>query len=604
MKNFLKSIITRVIGDVIAAMVLVFLFVMFIQVTTRGIQAGKESIENNSILHVKIRGPIYDKMRALDLEAILNSRERGQGLYELTRAIEIAKNDNRIKGIYLEIRAFDAGWSSVQSLRKALLDFSQSKKFVYAYADAYNEKGYFLATAADKIFLEPNGDLELNGLAMSEFFLKGLFEKLEVQPRIFRVGKFKAAIEPLILDKMSAENKLQNQMLLNDIWSEARKSYVAVSKKTNEELDQLVNNLEISSAESALKNNLVHQLAYEDEVIELMKSKTTGKDKDLNIVGPIHLIKDEKQKNILKKQKNKIALIFAEGEMTMGESSKNSMGSETLVAELQEAEEDKDVKAIVIRVNSPGGDALAADVIWREVSRIDKKIPVLVSMGDVAASGGYYMSAGARYIMAEPTTITGSIGVFGVMPYTEKLFRNKLGISFDGVSTHAHSDLSNSNRQMTDVESKFIQSSVERVYKRFLEVVQKGRNFQNPKEVEEIAEGRVWSGLKAKEIGLVDELGNLKNTITKAAQMAQLGSNYQVEVVPKDEEKMMMLFEKYFGESIEERVYSWLGFQFTGLSLNGLKTTLGYLGLTSIQNTPASLKSGVYTRMESDFSIN
>jgi protease-4 len=585
MKNFLKAVLSRAIGTLLGWLAFVVVIAIAVNFMSRNYQSGNEPITSNSILHLRIKGTMRDKLHSMNIESLLGSHDRGMGLYEMTLAIDAAKNDSRFKGIYLDIRPFEAGWADLQSLHKALEDFAKSKKFIYAYADAYSEKSYYLATAADKIFVEPNGEVEMNGLSMNEMFLKGLLDKLDVQPRIFRVGKFKAAIEPLILDKMSIENRAQNQMLLHDIWSENRKQISAVSQKSPEQIDQLVNDLKIGSAKSAKEYGLVHQLAFEDEVVELLKAKTVGKDHELKIVGPMHLLKDQSQKKpSLLKSKNKIALIFAEGEISVGESGPESIGAESIVADLEDAAEDKEVKAIVLRINSPGGDALAADVIWREIEKVDKKIPIIVSMGNVAASGGYYMAAASRYIFAEPTTITGSIGVFGIMANTEKFFKNKLGVSFDGVVTHQHADIGNSNRPMTETESKFIQSSVERVYARFLDVVRQGRNFKDIKEVAEIAEGRVWSGTKAKEVGLVDELGGLSTAIEKTALIAKLTKPYRIEIYPKDEERFFQLFERYFGDSLEEY-----------LSLKVSASTLSLL--QNLRGRSELLKSGVYTRM-------
>jgi len=594
MKNFIKSVLARAIGTFLGWMAFVIFIIVIVNLMSHNIQSVNEPILNNSILHLKIKGHMHDKLQGIDIESFLSSRDRGMGLFELNEAIAAAKNDPRIKGIYLDIRSFEAGWADLQSLHWSLEDFAKSKKFIYAYADSYSEKSYFLATAADKIFIEPNGEVEFNGLSLSEMFLKGLLDKLEVQPKIFRVGRFKAAIEPLILDKMSVENRAQNQALLNDIWSEARKQISAVAQKPPEQIDKAVNDLQVSSAKSAKDLGLIHQLAFEDEVLDLMKAKTVGKDHELNVVGPIRLLRDQLQKSAsAKKNKNKIALIFAEGEITSGESGKGTIGSESVVDDLEDASQDKDVKAIVLRINSPGGDALAADVIWREVEKVDKKTPVVVSMGDVAASGGYYIAAASRYIFAEPTTITGSIGVFGIMANTEKFFKNKLGISFDAVNTHRFADIGNSNRLMSEEETKFIQSSVERVYARFLEVVRAGRNFKDIKEVAEIAEGRVWSGLKAKEIGLVDELGGLPTAIEKTALIAKVSKPYRLEIYPKEEERVMQFLERYFGDSLEEFLKIKMQVSFENSKIFR-RLAESFNGLSDQANI---LKSGIYARM-------
>ncbi len=594
MKNFIKTVLARAIGTLIGWVAFFVLIAIIINLMGRNMQSVNDPITTNSILHLKMKGLMHDRMQSMDLEGLLSSRERGMGLFEMIEGISIAKTDPRIKGVYIDIGSFESGWADLQSLHRALDDFAKSKKFIYAYANSYSQKAYYLATAADKIFVEPFGEVEMNGLEMNEMFLKGLLDKLEVQPKIFRVGRFKAAIEPLILEKMSPENRAQNQQLLNDVWSEARKQISSVTQKSPEVIDKAVNSLQVSSAASAKEMGLVQQLAFEDEVLDMMKAKTVGKDHDLNTVTPIRLVKDQTDKGLsIRKGKNKIALIFAEGEISSGESGKGSIGSESIVSDFEEAQADKEVKAIVLRINSPGGDALAADVIWREIQKVDKKIPVVVSMGDVAASGGYYMAAASRYIFAEPTTITGSIGVFGIMANTEKFFKNKLGVSFDGVTTHEHSDIGNSNRPMTDMEANFIQSSVERVYARFLDVVKTGRNFKDVKEVAEIAEGRVWSGMKAKEVGLVDELGGLTSAIEKTAVIAKIGKPYRLEIYPKEEERFLQFAEKFFGDSLDDMLSLKLKSTFSQTKMaQALRTSF-----LKMSEDSTLLKSGIYARM-------
>ena len=319
---------------------------------------------------------------------------------------------------------------------------------------------------------------------------------------------------------------------------------------------------------------------------DMLKEKTVGKDEDIRLAYPIHLLHDVERRG---EPDKKIAVVFAEGEIHSGANTRDSIGSEGIVADLDEASKDETVKAIVIRINSPGGDALAADVIWRKIKKIDETIPVVVSFGDVAASGGYYMAAGARYIVSEPTTITGSIGVFGIMFDTQKFFKSKLGVNFDQVGTHPYADIGNFNREMTEHEKTVIQDSVNRVYGRFLKVVKDGREFKDQAKVEELAEGRIWSGVRAKELGLVDELGGLILAVEKAGQLGELKKPYAIEVFPKNDDPISMLLERFAAESSIAIFPAWL----TDLATKAQQ-----------YSTTLNLKPGAYTRMPYDLDIH
>ncbi len=548
MKNFFKSVATTVFGVFIALLLFALIVPAAVITFTHLVQSRETAIEEKSILHVKVKGPFVEYSRPFDFDifsggAPFSQDNRALPLFETIAGIDAAKEDKRIQGMYLEIRNFEAGWAGVTELHNAIKAFAESGKFVYAYADSFDEKSYYLATAAEKIYMAPAGELEMNGLSVSSTFLKGLLAKLDVEPRIFRVGKFKAAVEPLIANKMSDANRLQNKTLIDDIWGIARKEISRFAGEKPDSIDEAAGDLRIRSAEDAADNGYITELAYEDQVEEILKEKTVGKGEDLRLVHPVQLLHEDGA--VGDDANKKIAIVFAEGEITSGAGSRDSVGSEGIVEDLQEAAEDEDVKAIVVRVNSPGGDALASDIIWRKIKKIDETIPVIVSFGDVAASGGYYMSAGARYIVAEPTTITGSIGVFGVMFDTEKFFRGKLGVEFDQVGTHPFADIGNFNREMTELEKKVIQESVTRVYGRFLTVVREGREFKDQAKVEELAEGRIWSGLRAKELGLVDELGGLSLAIEKAAQLGSVPKPYPIEVFPRNDDPLSILLERF-----------------------------------------------------------
>ncbi len=612
MKSFLKSVFSTVIGVMLATLLCVLILIGFATLLIQGGAHGTAAaIEKNSILDIRLRGELVEKHRPLDFELFgdrsIFKEDHTIGLWELTRAIEVAKKDARIEGIYLEMRELGGGWASMTALHDKLEEFKASGKWIYTYGDHYDEKSYYLATAATKIFIQPHGEVEFKGLSMSEPFVKGLLDKLDVQARVFRVGKFKAAVEPLILDKMSPENRRQNEELLGDIWTSIRSS-VAVNRKLEEKrVDEIAAGLLAVSAEDAKKVGLVTETIFEDELEDTLKDMTIfkdmknpakekdreDKDDDLRLVSAGQLLRDSKSITFFKGSgKKKIAVIFAEGEINGGVGSRDSIGSESFREDLQEARQDKDVSAIVVRINSPGGDALASDVIWREMMITDEEIPLVVSMGDVAASGGYYMASASRYIFAEPTTITGSIGVFGLMFNTEKFFKNKLAVNFDRVVTHPYADIGDSNRSMTPFEAQSIQSDVNRVYKRFLDVVQEGRGYEKREDLEAIAEGRVWSGKRALEIGLVDELGGLDAAFKKAAEYAQI-KDYKVEVYPRDSDAFVQFLERFSGDAIE----TWIG-----------PTTLARLTAVNamLDKAPVAtsmLKPGIYTRMMTDIKI-
>jgi len=608
MKSFFKNILSTVIGMIVATVITGLIFVAFIALLIQGAGHGASaSVEKNSILHLRMRGELIDKHRPLDFEIFgdrsIFKEDRTLGLWEMTRAIEAAKSDKRIDGIYLEIRDFDAGWASLTALHDKIEEFRRdSHKWVYAYGDTYSSKAYYLATSADKIFVQPYGELEFQGLSMSEPFVKGLLDKLEVEPKIFRVGKFKAATEPLFLDHMSPENRKQNQDLLDDVWTVIRKA-TSVSQKLDEKrVDEIAANLLGVSAADAKKVGLVADTMFEDEVEDAMKDMTIFKDKkpsdkdkddkddELRFVSAGQLLHDSRAQASLKgKGKKKIAVIFAEGEIGSGEGGRDSIGSESFREDLMDAREDEDVEAIVVRINSPGGDALASDVIWREMMKTDEQLPVVISMGDVAASGGYYMASAGRYIFAEPTTITGSIGVFGLMFNFQKFLNHKVYTNFDRVVTHPYADIGDGTRPMTPFEAKQIQSQVERTYKRFLDVVQEGRGYEKREDLESIAEGRVWSGSRALDLGLVDEMGGLDKAIKKAAEFASLKDHdYSIEIFPSDSDSLMQFLERFSGDTIE----SWMGPQMMA-RLHLLQVYL-----------PSMPKPGVYTRMMKSIDIH
>ncbi len=487
-------------------------------------------VQDQSILKINLTGTIEEFKEENPVNRLLGDLEPID-LRTLQHAIRKASTDDKIKGIYLNVGMLGSGgWATLEALRNELLEFKKSKKFIYAYGEVYSKKMYYLCTAADKIFLYSNGAVEWNGLSSNPMFYKGTLQKLEIEPKVFRVGTYKSAVEPFILDKMSDANRLQVKTFLGDFWKHILKNVSQARTISEITLQKYADELTIQTAQDALNYQIIDGIKFEDEVLDLLREKSgLGKEEKVRFVNASKYGKNYEPK----KSGNKIAVIYAVGTIISGQSDEDNLGSETFVKAVREARLDKNVKAIIIRVNSPGGSALASDVMAREIELAKKEKPVFASYGDVAASGGYYISANCQKIFAEPTTITGSIGVFGLLINTQKMFNNKLGITFDRVTTSQYADLANPNRPMSEYEANVIQQGVNRIYGDFINVVKKGRNFPDSLAVDSIAQGRVWSGIRAKQIGLVDEIGSLDDAIKSIAKQAGLGDDYQIVTYPE-----------------------------------------------------------------------
>jgi protease-4 len=561
MRGFFKSVMTTALGLLVGT-VLSFIFsvvVFFILMRAIG-SGGMNSIQPHSVLHVDLAGTLIERQTApaFDFAPAFFSGEPAVGLYDVLRALDHAKSDARVDGVLVEYRGLAAGWSSIASLRRKLDEVKQAGKFVHFHATDLTEAGLYLASAATKSTMHPHGSVELNGFGLTEAFLKGLLEKLEVEPRIFRVGKFKSAIEPLILEKMSEANREQNQALVSDLWTEFRRTVSAGIKIDEARLDELAATAKVSAAEAAKAAGLVTDLQYIDQVRDELTAATnqTESETGLQLVSIGELNRDRRgSARSAVPGKGTVAVLFAEGEIIGSDGlPEEVISAPALIEEIRTLREDDEIKAVVLRVNSPGGDAIASDAIWRELQITDEVKPVIVSMGDLAASGGYYIAVGGRYIFAEPTTITGSIGVFGVLLQTDRLFKNKLGVGFDRVTTHPFSDFASSVRPISNEESAIIQTDVERVYARFLDVVQTARGYESVAALQPLAEGRVWTGLQAKEKGLVDELGGLEQAIAKSAEIAALASGeFKVEAFPKPRDPIKELITAFSESDLSAR---------------------------------------------------
>jgi len=548
-KDFFKAVAASAIGYLVGTFLLCSFFFVMIAVAVGVLMASHSreksvtSVEDKSILYVNVEGDIEERKSSVDVvrEIVYDEKPKDISLYELNETLKKAAKDKKIKGLLLRLRFASSGWSKVESLRAMILGFKKaSGKFVYAYSEGYDEKLYYLATAADEIYLYPKGEFEWDGLSMQSMFFKKALGKLEVEPELIRAGKFKSAGEVLTQEKMSAENRLQMTELSNSLWQTVIKEMVSARKSLNaDDLNSWAKNLSVSNAQEALKLKLVDQLLPIEELELKLAAKTqVKKDEEPRLIA-WNSYYDLSSKPSFIGKKDKIAVIMAEGEIESGDGPSNDkIYSDELAGLIRDLNRDDDIKAVVLRVNSPGGSALASDVIWRSLEYLKKKKKLVASFSDVAASGGYYIAAGADYIYAEPTTITGSIGVFGVLFNTEKFFDHKLGITFDVVKTHDSADMSSGQRALTPYEKGKVQEQVNYTYHSFLGVVKEGRKkFEDVEAVNEIAQGRVWAGAMAKDIGLVDEMGSLDQAIAKAASLAKL-KNYEVVLYP-DEKKFL-----------------------------------------------------------------
>lgn len=558
MKSFWGSFFGTLIGVFVTLFIVVLLFIGFIISSVSQISSQQEKrvkIKENSVLHIKFDKDIPERSskNPFDSFSFGDFEKPPIGLNDILSNIENAKEDDNIKGIYIDITSIPAGIATLEEIRNALIDFKSSEKFIVAYSEIYSQGAYYLASVADKIYLNPEGIVEFKGLSAQVMFYKKLLEKLEIEMQIFRHGKFKSATEPFFLDKMSPASREQTMSYAGSIWN-----YIieGISKQRNisaEDLNKYADNLLVTNAESALQYKLVDRLLYKDEMLAILAELTGAKSADKINYVDMHKYRHAKVKDV-PATKNKIAVIYASGNIESGDGDENSIGSERISKAIREARLDSNVKAIVLRVNSPGGSALASDVIWREMTLAKKAKPIIVSMGDLAASGGYYIACAADAIIAHPNTITGSIGVFGLLPNMKNLFANKLGITVDTVNTNKHSDVLSVFRPVTKDEGALMHKWVEEVYTDFIGKVGEGRGM-TPAQVDSIGQGRVWSGVDGKRIGLVDEFGGIKDAITLAAKKAEL-VEYRIIDLPKQkdpfEEIMNDLFDQ--NEIIEEKL--------------------------------------------------
>ncbi|WP_207427275.1 signal peptide peptidase SppA [Pedobacter sp. SYSU D00535] len=577
MKQFLKMVLASVVGIVVSFLVLIVITAVIIGAVVS--KAGNDQVEvkPGSILHVKLDYPVVErtsKSPFSNLELGDLGGDRSLGLNDILLSLKRAKADDNIKGIYLDVSSMQTGLASIEEIRNGLLDFKKSGKFIIAYSEVYTKTSYYLATAADKIYLNPEGLVEFTGFSSELIFFKGMLDKLNIDPQIIKVGTYKSAVEPFILDKMSDANREQVHTFLGSMYNHYLARISASRKLPQDSLYSIANQLKVQNATDAVNYKLVDALRYKDQILDELRTKTgIEKDKDVKSVTIEDYSKNNKPEE--GDMNSRIAVVYASGEITGGEGDDETIGSERISRAIRKARTDEKVKAVVLRVNSPGGSALASDVIWREVALTKKVKPVIVSMGDVAASGGYYIACAADSIFAQPNTITGSIGVFGIIPNMQGFFNEKLGITFDRVKTGEHADIATVTRPLTDYEKLIIQKEVNKIYNTFTQKVATGRN-KTQTYVDQIGQGRVWSGVDAVRIGLVDRIGGIDQAIASAAKMAKV-KDYKIVSYPIQKDPFESLFDKSSDKLKEHFAKQELGEQYQ--YYQKLKSALKFTGL-------------------------
>jgi protease IV len=553
LRNFFASFLA-VIAALLIGLPIIFLILGGI-IASIGQSSDKVALQPHSVLQIKLDAPIVENASAnpvpfnLDDFGPFAASVNNLGLFQIIESIEYAAKDDKVDGIYLNLTSIpQTGWASLKSIRSALLDFKNSGKFIYAYSEVYSENSYYLASVADSVFMAPEGIIEFNGLVSTPTFFLGMFEKLDLKPRIFRVGTYKSAVEPFIRKDMSEASRRQTEAYLGDIWQVFLEDVAASRNLSLDQLDALATDFVFGKGDKALQAGLIERVAYEHEVRNLLIEATQPEAEKPELIA---LKKYQRvASKASKPSQNKIAVVFAQGNITQGKSQDGTIGAQTVIEELRKARRDEKVKAIVFRVNSPGGDALASDLIAEEVRLCAQAKPIVASYGDVSASGGYYITADCDHIFAQENTITGSIGIFGILFDAQATMNSKLGITFDEVETNESANFANPFFPMSEVEQRLLQNNVEQGYGSFIRTVKNGRGFTDSAAVDQIAQGRVWSGRAAQGLNLIDSYGDLRDAIGYAAQQAGIGNDYRLRLMPRAKNP----FEELMTEMMETKV--------------------------------------------------
>lgn len=551
MKSFLKTLLASFLGSALLLFVVIVLLFSSLIASIASSSETNISVKPKSLLYMNLNYDIPERTNSNDFGLVFTGSafkiSDNAGMNDIINNIKAAANDPNISGIFLELSTIETSTANIEEIRNQLIKFKESGKFVISYSEAYSQSAYYLASVADEIYLFPDGMIDIHGIASQNMFYKNLFEKLDIEMQIIRPAnnKFKSAVEPYFLDKMSDANREQTTEMLNSIWNKMCND-ISISRNISvDTINKFADDLTLMfDPVKAIENNFIDGLIYRDELIAKLH-EATGIENSKNI----NLIKNTQYaevRPVTEEGSDKIGIVYASGQIFDGEGDDTTIGSETLSKAIRSARKDKKVKAIVMRVNSPGGSALASEVIRREVELAAKEKPFIVSMGNYAASGGYWISSSSDYIFADPNTLTGSIGVFGTMPNLKGFMNNKIGITFDEVKTNANSDFGSLTKPMTPYQLHLMQKHVTDTYDDFITLVSTERNLSKTF-VDSIGQGRVWTGTDALKIGLVDELGGLEDAIAYAAEKANL-NNYSIKEFPKQED----LFESLLNTEAQE----------------------------------------------------
>ena len=555
MKSFFKTFFAALLALIIFSFLGFFILI--------GIAAAfstdeKVAIAQNSVLVIDASETFLEQSKNDPFSELMNKKNGKQpSLSELIGLLNYAKKDSSIKGIYIKCAENPNGYAATEEIRKALIDFKKSNKFIVAYAETISQKGYMMANVADQIYTHPQGGMEWSGFNYETMFLKGLIDKLEIEPQIFYAGKFKSATEPFRYTQMSEANKLQTGIWLNSIYSNFIQGAAEMRKLNADSIKAFANEGKVQNAKDALRYKLVDGLIYDDQLKKIISKKLRLVDETK--ISFVSINNYAESIALRGTGSGKIAVIFADGDVVMGKGQNEAIASDDYRALIQKIRNDKSIDAVVLRVNSPGGSALASDIIWREIDLLKKEKPVVVSMGDVAASGGYYIACGADSIFADANTITGSIGVFSVIPNAEKFLKNKVGITFDRVKTGQYADAPSATRALTITEQRFLQAGVDSIYFTFTSRVATGRQ-KSVAYIDSIAQGRVWTGADAIKVGLVDKIGTLNDALASAAKMAKL-KGYSIKSYPESRSFIEEFFEGYKNEVKTKAIQQEIGIE-------------------------------------------
>jgi protease-4 len=555
MKSFFKTFF--------AALLALFIFSLLGFFILIGVAAAfssdeKVAVAQNSVLVIDASETFLEQSKNDPFSELMNKKNGKQpSLSELIGLLHYAKKDSSIKGIYIKCAENPNGYAATEEIRKALIDFKKSNKFIVAYAETISQKGYMMANVADQIYTHPQGGMEWSGFNYETIFFKGLIDKLEIEPQIFYAGKFKSATEPFRYAQMSDANKLQTGIWLNSIYNNFVQGAAEMRNLNADSIKAFANEGKVQNAKDALKYKLVDGLIYDDQLKKIISKKL--REVDETKISFVSINNYAESVALRGTGSGKIAVIYADGDVVMGKGQNEAIASDDYRVLIQKIRNDKSIDAVVLRVNSPGGSALASDIIWREIDLLKKEKPVVVSMGDVAASGGYYIACGADSIYADANTITGSIGVFSVIPNAEKFLKNKVGITFDRVKTGQYADAPSATRALTITEQRFLQAGVDSVYHTFKSRVAAGRQ-KSVEYIDSIAQGRVWTGADAIKVGLVDKIGTLNDALASAAKMAKL-KGYSIKKYPESRSFIEDFFEGYKNEVKTKAIQQELGLE-------------------------------------------